>query len=663
MVKVRDDIPRLANGAVDIAAWSSAVATDGHDIDAAVLANAARVTAAVPEAGERYLESGLEIGQLVVGLGMDTASVAAAIVYRPVRAGVLGAAELSEALGADIAELVAAVARVATTSLLEMTNTRLQTTEARNQVDNVRRMLVSMIDDPRVAVLKLAERIVALRLAKNAPQQRRERIAREAHLIFAPLAGRLGIWQLKWELEDLALRYLEPGAYMAIAKQLDGRRAERERQIADVVVQLEAKLAEQAIDGEVLGRAKHIYSIFRKMHSKQVGMDEVYDVRAVRVLVDDIAQCYAALGVIHTQWQHIPSEFDDYIACPKENGYRSIHTAVMGPGGKTLEVQIRTREMHEEAELGVCAHWSYKDFMAEPDPYAQKMNWLRQFVDWPEETLPYSFAKGVSDDLFDGLAEERVYVYTPQGHVIDLTMGATPVDFAYRVHTEVGHRCEGAKVDGRPVRLNTPLATGQRVEIVAGKFEAPDRAWLDARLGFVRTARAREKIQGWFRERPEYENSAFGITLIADMMDRLGLAHPDKEDLQQVATELGFASETELASALAVGDCQVSDVVGAMFGSASDVQLSLLPPDETSQMRRFSLEIQARDRDGLLRDVTVLLSGEGISILANSSRLDPQSGAAVICVELLLPGLQEVALILEQLSHVPDVVDVRCAWA
>lgn len=661
MVKVRDEVPRTASGAVDVALWSANLAAVHSQIDANSVARAAELVANVPEVGSRYLDSGVALAQLVMDLGMDTATALAAVTYRPVRAGVWSESDVADALGEEVAQLVGAVARIATTSLLEMTNTRLQTTEARDQVENVRRMLVSLIDDARVAVLKLAERSIALRLAKNAPQERRERIAREVHLIFAPLAGRLGIWQLKWELEDLALRYLEPDAYMAIAKQLDGRREERERQIADIVALLQNKLQAQRIGGQVVGRAKHIYSIYRKMHAKRVGMNEVYDVRAVRVLVDDIAQCYAALGVIHGSWQHVPSEFDDYIACPKENGYRSIHTAVMGPGGKTLEVQIRTHEMHQEAELGVCAHWSYKGSAEETESYAKKMNWLRQFVDWPEDTLPAVFAQGVSDELIGAVHEERIFVYTPQGHVIDLRTGATPVDFAYRVHTEVGHRCVGAKVDGHPVPLNTSLATGQRVEIVVGKFDAPDRSWLDSRLGFVHTARAREKIQAWFRDRPEYENRAFGITLIADMMDRLAVGRPDKAVLQALAGQLGFAGEPELVNAVAIGDCQVSDIVGAMHGTADAEQLSLLPQADMQAGDRYCLVIEAQDRDGLLRDITTLLSAAGASIVGSSSRLAESTGAAEVTVELRLDSLQSLALLIEQLVHVPDVVDVRRA--
>ncbi|MDH3643021.1 MAG: HD domain-containing protein, partial [Gammaproteobacteria bacterium] len=331
MVKVRDTTPRRSDGRVDITAWVEQLCAEHEQLLPGPLLQASELVASLTDDGERYLDSGVTLARLIAELNMDTPTVVAAIVYRPVRMGLLPDGEVAGKLGEEVEQLVATVVRMASTSILEMSNARMQTSEARDQIDNVRRMLVSLIDDARVAVLKLAERIVALRLAKTGSPERQQRIAREAHLIFAPLANRLGIWQLKWELEDLALRYLEPDIYMSIAKQLDGRREEREAQVSQIVALLEGKLRERGIDATVTGRAKHIFSIFRKMRAKHVGFDEVYDVRAVRILVPDTAQCYSTLGVVHTQWQHIPSEFDDYIAAPKENGYRSIHTAVLGP--------------------------------------------------------------------------------------------------------------------------------------------------------------------------------------------------------------------------------------------------------------------------------------------------------------------------------------------
>jgi GTP pyrophosphokinase len=686
MVKVRDITPRGPDGHVDLAAWAEQLCVEHSGLQPDPLRRAGalvrRAGALVRRGGvdvrrggaivrnsgddgERHLDSGVTLAQLVAELHMDTPTVVAALVYRPFRKGLLTHAAIVEELGEDVAQLVTTVARMATTSILEMSNTRMQTIESRDQVDNVRRMLVSLIDDARVAVLKLAERIVALRLAKTSPEARQQRIAREAHLIFAPLANRLGIWQLKWELEDLALRYLEPDVYMSIARQLDGRRGEREEQVSQIVKLLEDKLRDRNIDARVSGRAKHIFSIFRKMRTKHVGIEEVYDVRAVRILVPDIAQCYATLGVVHTQWQHISSEFDDYIAAPKDNGYRSIHTAVMGPGGKTLEVQIRTHEMHEEAELGVCAHWVYKDGVTEDGPLTEKMKWLRQVVEWQDEAQDWALNSGdLSDELAETLQEDRIFVYTPQGHVLDLTAGATPVDFAYRVHTEVGHRCTGARVDGRPVSLNTPLQTGQRVEVITAKYESPERCWLDKQFGYVRTARARDKIQGWFRERPDYENRAYGIATIADMMDRLCVARPDSQAMQNVASDLGFEDETAVACALAVGDCPIADVVECLYPSAHTVhQLSLLPEpgEQAGADDTYSVAVEAHDREGLLRDVTALLSEQRIPLLANTGRVDLEKGMAHISLELRLAGLRDLAVIIEQLRQIPDMVDARRA--
>ena len=667
MVKVRDITPRQSDGSVNLTGWVDQLCAEHSQLQPEPLTHAGDIVRGLGAQGRRYLDSGVTLAQLVAELKMDTPTVVAALVYRPVRTGLLAHSTVVEQLGEEVAHLVSTVARMATTSILEMSNARMQSSEARDQVENVRGMLVSLIDDARVAVLKLAERIVALRLAKSGTQERQRRIAREAHLIFAPLANRLGIWQLKWELEDLALRYLEPDVYMSIAKQLDGRRQEREEQVSQIVTLLEDKLREHNIDATVTGRAKHIFSIFRKMRSKHVEFDEVYDVRAVRILLPDIAQCYSTLGVVHTQWQHIPSEFDDYIAAPKDNGYRSIHTAVMGPGGKTLEVQIRTLEMHEESELGVCAHWVYKDGASDDGPLTEKMKWLRHVVQWQDEARDWALNSGdLGEALAEKLRDERIFVYTPQGHVLDLARGATPVDFAYRVHTEVGHRCTGARVDGRPVSLNTPLQTGQRVEVITAKYESPERCWLDKQLGYVRTARARDKIQAWFRERPDYENRAFGIATITDMMDRLCVARPDSKAMQGVAADLGFDDEAAVLCALAVGDCHIADVVECLYPSApSSHQLSLLPEsgDGADDDQVYLIAVQAHDREGLLRDITTLLSEKHVPLLANTGRVDPEKNLAYISLDLKLAGLRELTLIIEQLRQVPDVVDARRARA
>ena len=664
MVKAYDEVPREDTGNVDIDEWVRELCVAHEELDADEICQACRFVHGLP-GGVTYLDNGVALAQLVAELKMDTASVLAALVYRPLREQAASEKDIVRKLGSETAHIVGAVVRMATTSLLEMSNTPMQTSEARDQVENVRRMLVSLIDDARVAVLKLAERVIALRAAKNSSHERKKRIAQEVNLIFAPLANRLGIWRLKWELEDLALRYLQPDVYMQIAKQLDGRRAERESQVQEIVSLIEAKLLKAGIDAVVSGRAKNIFSIWRKMRAKNIGLDEVYDVRAFRVLVPDIAHCYAALGVIHTQWQHIPSEFDDYITVPKENGYRSIHTAVMGADGRTLEVQIRTHEMHEESELGVCAHWSYKDMANEDEPYTQKMNWLRQVVEWHEETQEFALGGGdvLNEELRNRIQEERIFVYTPKGHVLDLTTGATPLDFAYRVHTEIGHRCRGARVDGETVPLNIPLATGQRVEIITGEEQQPLRSWLEPYLGYARTARAREKIQSWFRGEGYENGRRAGENLLLELTDRLGLDFPDEESLHTLATHLGFESAERFLYAYGVGDCHSLDVVDAMFPSHENVhQLDLLTTvdgRETQSRRTYRVEVTAEDRVGLLRDITVILSDLHTPLVSNTGWLDPLTGRAEIGLELQIQNLHGLASVIEHLRHIEGVLAAK----
>ena len=347
-----------------------------------------------------------------------------------------------------------------------------------NQAEALRKMLLAIVTDPRLVLIKLAAQLHRLRESKDAPAAERERIAYETREIYAPLANRLGVWQIKWELEDLSFRYLDPDDYKRIAGWLAAKRIDRERYIQEVLALIRSELGKAQIDAEVAGRPKHIYSIWRKMQRKGLSFDQVYDIRAVRVLVNTIADCYAALGVVHSLWPYIPGEFDDYIATPKDNLYRSLHTAVIGPGKLPLEIQIRTREMHDHAELGVAAHWKYKEGGKTTAAYEQKIIWLRQILepgDRGEETEG-DFLERVRTEIF----EDRVYALSPRGEVVDLPRGATPLDFAYHVHTDLGHRCRGAKVNGRMVPLNQQLANGDQVEIVTGKQLNPSRDWLVA---------------------------------------------------------------------------------------------------------------------------------------------------------------------------------------
>ena len=427
----------------------------------------------------------------------------------------------------------------------------------RHSAEGLRRMLLALVKDVRVVLIAMAWQLVKLRRVKD-DQEEAAQLAREAMLIHAPLANRLGVWQLKWELEDLAFRYSQPEDYRRIARLVSERRSDRENFINAFLKKLEAAIATAGIKGEVKGRPKHIYSIWRKMQRKGLDFHELFDVRAVRVLVDDIPACYSVLGLVHSLWHPVPGEFDDYITMPKGNNYQSLHTAVIGPEGKVVEVQIRTFEMNEHAELGVASHWRYKEGGPTDPAFDNKVAVMRQLLDSGEgklddESLLESFQTAVSED--------RVYVLTPQGKVLDLALGATPLDFAYQVHTEVGHRCHGAKVNGRIVPLTHRLETGSRVEILTSKHPKPSRDWLNPRLGFIRSARARAKVRQWFRRESHEENLLQGRELVEANLKRLGLM---VADLETVPERFNFNTVDDLFAAVGNGDLTVSQVVHAV---------------------------------------------------------------------------------------------------
>lgn len=622
------------------------------------------------------LAIGSDIAEIAAQLNLDTDSILAALVYHAVRAERLSIDQATELIGPVATELLSEVLQLATTSLLETHSAPLQTNEERDQIANVRAMLMAMINDVRVAVLKLAERVVALRWAKEAAPARQQRIARETELVFAPLASRLGIRQLKWELEDLALRYLDPQAYHDIAGQLGGRRSEREVRVEELANDIQSRLRAVGLDAEVQGRAKHIYSIWRKMRSKKLSFEQVYDVSAVRILVPDIAQCYTALGMIHNHWAHVPSEFDDYIAMAKDNGYQSIHTAVSDDQGRTLEVQIRTHEMHREAELGVCAHWAYKtqDGDTAPDaldeqPYAQKMDWMRQALEMHDAS---SWTQDLTQLLSAQISEQRLFVYTPQGHVIDLAAGATPVDFAYRLHTNIGHQCFGAKVDGRQVALNEPLVSGQRVEVLTdeSRTQVP-RRWLEPHLKMATTARAQGKIREALRALSDAQIAEEGEALVRRLLQRLGslvTIELTPKVLARICVTLGYTDPVELWLSVGRAEVQCLLVVEAILG-LQEQQLSLLPElqDEGEGSR---LQILAANRDGLLRDVAMLLSRHEVGIISSNARADSEqknpnnsaiSRGALIEVEVREANLLVLAQVLDLLAEIPDVTDTKCA--
>jgi GTP pyrophosphokinase len=429
------------------------------------------------------------------------------------------------------------------------------------QTETLRKMLLAVVSDPRLVLARLAEELVALRHARTLPEPERKRRALEARAIYAPLANRLGVWQLKWELEDLAFRYLEPEEYRRVASALNERRADRERYIGALCVELQEHLRAAGVAAEVYGRPKHIYSIYRKMQRKQLAFEQLFDVRAVRVVVASVPECYAALGVVHGCWPYIPGEFDDYIATPKGNGYRSIHTAVIGPLAKSVEVQIRTPEMHEHAELGVAAHWTYKEGGPRNADYQRKIEWVRRLLEPQEGTAAGAEA---DRDLIEGmraeLFEDRVYVLTPKGEVIDLPRGATPLDFAYQVHTSLGHRCRGAKANGRIVPLSHVLTNGEIVEIITGRHEAPSRDWLAPEPGYLASPRSRAKVRAWFRKQDVGANRSAGAVLAERELSRIG-ARPGQ--LGALARELRARDVDHLHQLLGEGEITVTQLLQA----------------------------------------------------------------------------------------------------
>ncbi len=578
MVKVRESIPGTA--LVDAGAWVNKLAAGRHwgvDVRDALHAAVAMSRAADGRGagvddgdalGTNSFSTGLEMAGILADLYMNVEGLQAGILYRAVREQKLGLAAVRQTFGEDVAKLIDGALRMAVISNQRNDSDQgVFGQDAARQAAKVREMLVSIIDDVRVALIKLAERTCALRAAKHAPEAKRIRVAREIMDVYAPLAHRLGVGHLKWELEDLAFRYLEPTEYQQIARLLDEKRRDRQSYIDEVMATIRAELRKIGKDGDVSGRVKHIYSIWRKMHRKEIGFSEIYDIRAVRVLVPTVADCYAVLGIVHSKWRNIPNEFDDYIASPKENGYRSLHTAVIGPGRKVIEIQIRTQAMHEEAEYGVCAHWQYKgtDSEAAAHSYEAKIAWLRQVLEWHEDVGE----GGVNDALGGDGSPDRVYLFTPEGHVVDLPQGATLLDFAYRIHTEVGHRCRGAKVNGRIQPLNTRLKTGDQVEILTGRHEAPSRDWLIRSLGYLTTAKARARVQQWFRAQDREQNIVAGKAILEREFRQLGLT-VSAQDLDALAEGFNKKGSEGLYAAIGAGDVgqeQISKAAQVRLGN------------------------------------------------------------------------------------------------
>lgn len=518
------------------------------------------------------------------------------------------------------------------------------------QAEALRKMLLAIVTDPRLVLIKLATQLQLLRQSKDAPTADRERIASQTREIYAPLANRLGIWQLKWELEDWSFRYLEPDNYQHIAGLLAAKRTDRERDIEATLEVLRGALSAAGIDCDVAGRPKHIFSIWRKMQRKELSFEQLYDVRAVRVLVDSVADCYAALGIVHSQWPYIPGEFDDYIATPKDNLYRSLHTAVIGPGQLPVEIQIRTREMHAHAELGVAAHWRYKEGGKANPAYEQKILWLRRLLEPADRDGAALGDDFPGDDFLERMRaeifEDRVYALSPRGEVIELPRGATPLDFAYHVHSELGHRCRGAKVNGRMVPLNQPLINGDQVEIITAKYANPSRDWLAPSLKYLASQRNRGKVRAWFRKQDEAQNRHQGRQLLERELQRLA-AHG--VTLAELVGEFKYAHAELLYQAIGAGEITAAQIAGAIQRRVQPQDLPSIVPHRPAATTRQSSGITVDGVDDLLSHLArccgpvppegiagYITLGRGVSIhrqdCANLKRLKSERPERVIAV-------------------------------
>lgn len=506
---------------------------------------------------------GIEMVEILSMLSMDLDSLRAALIFPLASAEVLSEEDLEKTVGKGIVLLVHGVRDMDAIRQLKAIHNDSMASE---QVDNVRRMLLAMVEDFRCVVIKLAERIANLREMKDAPEDERVLAAKESTNIYAPLANRLGIGQLKWELEDYCFRYLHPDEYKRIAKLLHERRIDREQYIDDFVGNLRKEMAKEGVRAEVYGRPKHIYSIWRKMQKKSLAFDELFDVRAVRIVAERLQDCYGALGIVHTLYRHLPSEFDDYVANPKPNGYQSIHTVVLGPKGKTVEIQIRTRQMHEDAELGVAAHWKYKEGPGTGNSrgaagHEERIAWLRKLISWQEEM---SDSGEMLEEVRSQVFDDRVYVFTPKGDVVDLPAGSTPLDFAYHIHSDIGHRCIGAKISGRIVPFTYQLQMGDQIEVITQKQPNPSRDWLNPNLGYITTSRGRSKIHAWFRKQDRDKNILAGRQIFDNELNQLDISQREAEKV--LLPRYNVSSLEELLAMIGGGDVRLNQMVNFLQG-------------------------------------------------------------------------------------------------
>lgn len=666
---------------------------------------------------ENWHRTCVERESITESLGVDQDALAATWLYSSLESQYSSLSRIQRKFGNELSNLVRGIKRMDWITHQSNDN-------AAESSDNFRKMLIAMIDDVRVVLVRLSCQLQQLRVAKNIMSEEEQTLLGKQTLdIYAPLANRLGIWQLKWELEDYSFRYLYPDVYMGLARRLSEKRIDREQYIENFTSSVKDILDQAGIGASVVGRPKHLYSIYKKMQKKGLEFDRIHDIRAVRILVGNVAECYASLGLVHTRFSPVPGEFDDYIATPKENGYRSIHTAVVGEGGRIVEVQIRTHEMHDENELGVAAHWRYKETTRQDSSVDSKILWLRQLLEWKDEV---GETDADLEQFHNETVEERIYVFSPKGRVVDLPFGSTPLDFAYAIHTDVGHQCRGARVNGRMVNLNYALSTGEQVDILTQRSGTPSRDWLNASSGYVHTHKAKSRIQRWFKEADFDQNVSAGRAALDRELYRLGSVDTGYEKL---ATQSNYKKVDEFLGAIGSGDLKLSHAVSSIrpaietrkrktrpspslpVNKGMEVQgvgnllthfavcCNPLPGDEivgyitqgkgvaihradcgnilrleVERVERLvqvdwggavdngfevEVEIFAIDRQGLLHDVSQVLTDIGVNVLATSTQSDTDEHSAYMRFRLQINDVRQLSHVLTKISMVPNVTDVR----
>ena len=720
---------------MDFDAWIEHISTYRSDEDIAALKKVHQLMDGVIEhqqdiLGDTEYARSLKIAEILSDLHVDSNTLVATLLHGILPSRDLSQEQIEQEFGEDVLKLLNGINKMRIVDAYQVAHSSEQ--RDKKGVERVRNLLLALAEDIRVVLIKIAERLYTMRKLKYLSESVRTQLASETKEIFAPLASRLGIWQIKWEMEDLSFRYLEPENYKRIASMLDERRIDREQYINNVIKELNEDLIKAGIKAQVTGRPKHIYSIWRKMHSKNIGFDELFDVRATRVLVDNIADCYAVLGIVHTKWRPVRSEFDDYIATPKENNYRSLHTAVIGPDNKTVEVQIRTFEMHEHAEYGVASHWGYKEGGKQNAKYQEKITWLRQLLELKDDE---ENAEELVERFKSEIFEDRVYVLTPKGRVIDLPKGATSLDFAYAVHTEVGHHFRGAKADGKIVPISYQLQNGQQIEILTSKQSHPSRDWLNPHLGYVKSSRSRAKIRAWFKQQDFERNLSEGRHILEKELQRLGISDIPYE---QIGARFKFHKLEDFLVALGRGDITVNQIAGTVNelifpdaekansvallqplhqpgkqSSPDDVKIegvgdlmtqtarcckpvpydaiagyitrgrgvtihrrdcrNLLRLQHTEHERVIDVQwgdavpkktypveiiVHAFDRQGLLRDITTILTNSHLNVVSMNTHTDKKTYMATLGFTIEVANADQLSIALTKIEHLKNVMDV-----